>query len=51
MAQNAERLARAEEEAVAQALRDAEGDRGAAAERLGISVSTLRRRLRESPDA
>ncbi len=38
--------ARAEEEAVALALREADGDRAAAAERLGISLSTLGRRLR-----
>jgi DNA-binding NtrC family response regulator len=42
--------ARAEEEAIARALADTDGDRAAAAERLGISVSTLRRRLRESPE-
>jgi DNA-binding NtrC family response regulator len=38
--------ARAEEEAVRIALREAEGDRNRAAERLGISLSTLSRRLR-----
>jgi len=38
--------ARAEEEAVEQSLRDAEGDRAVAAERLGISLSNLGRRLR-----
>jgi transcriptional regulator with GAF, ATPase, and Fis domain len=38
--------ARAEEEAIARALADAAGDRAAAAERLGISVSTLGRRLK-----
>ena len=42
--------ARAEEEAIARALQEADGDRAAAAERLGISVSTLRRRLREATD-
>ena len=39
---------RAEEEAIALALREAEGDRAAAAERLGVSLSTLNRRLRPS---
>jgi DNA-binding NtrC family response regulator len=39
--------ARAEEEAIGLALRDTGGDRAAAAARLGISVSTLNRRLRE----
>ena len=39
--------ARAEEEAIALALRETEGERSAAAARLGISVSTLNRRLRE----
>jgi DNA-binding NtrC family response regulator len=43
--------ARAEEEAIARALAETDGDRAAAAERLGISVSTLGRRLREAPDA
>jgi DNA-binding NtrC family response regulator len=43
--------ARAEEEAIARALGEAHGDRAAAAERLGISVSTLGRRLREMPEA
>jgi DNA-binding NtrC family response regulator len=38
--------ARAEEEAIAIALRDAGGDRAKAAERLGVSVATLNRRLR-----
>jgi DNA-binding NtrC family response regulator len=38
---------RAEEEAVALALREAGGDRAAAAARLGVSVSTLSRRLRQ----
>jgi DNA-binding NtrC family response regulator len=40
--------ARAEEEAIALALKDTGGDRAAAAERLGISVATLNRRLRPS---
>jgi DNA-binding NtrC family response regulator len=39
--------AHAEEEAIALALSDAGGDRGAAAARLGISLATLHRRLRE----
>jgi DNA-binding NtrC family response regulator len=39
--------ARAEEEAIALALREAEGDRAAAAEKLGVSVATLNRRLRQ----
>jgi DNA-binding NtrC family response regulator len=46
--------ARAEEEAIALALREAEGDRASAAARLGVSVSTLNRRLRrngEEPEA
>ncbi|HVO12160.1 MAG TPA: sigma-54 dependent transcriptional regulator [Vicinamibacteria bacterium] len=48
LAEVAERAAaRAEEEAIALALRETEGDRSAAAARLGISVSTLNRRLRE----
>ena len=38
--------ARAEDEAVQLALRETKGDHAAAAERLGISVSTLNRRLR-----
>jgi transcriptional regulator with PAS, ATPase and Fis domain len=38
--------ARAEDEAVQLALRETEGDRAAAAERLGVSLSTLNRRLR-----
>jgi DNA-binding NtrC family response regulator len=45
--------ARAEEEAIALALGETGGDRAAAAERLGISLSTLNRRLRraeEPPD-
>jgi DNA-binding NtrC family response regulator len=40
--------ARAEGEAIALALRAADGDRSAAAARLGISVATLNRRLRLS---
>ncbi len=40
--------ARAEEEAIRLALRRAGGDRAAAAESLGISASTLSRRLKES---
>jgi len=39
-------VARAEEEAIELALREAEGDRAVAAERLGISAATLNRRLR-----
>ena len=42
---------RVEEEAVALAMREAEGDRAAAAARLGISVSTLGRRLREADES
>ncbi len=38
---------RAEEEAIALALRGAEGDRAKAAAHLGVSVSTLNRRLRQ----
>jgi DNA-binding NtrC family response regulator len=38
--------ARAEEEAIALALKETGGDRTAAAERLGISLTTLNRRLR-----
>jgi DNA-binding NtrC family response regulator len=38
--------ARAEEEAIALALREAAGDRSVAASRLGISLATLNRRLR-----
>jgi len=38
--------ARAEDEAIRAALRDCGGDRSAAAERLGISLSTLQRRLK-----
>ncbi len=40
----------AEDEAVRRALREADGDRAAAAERLGISLSTLNRRLRAPAD-
>jgi DNA-binding NtrC family response regulator len=40
---------RAEEEAIALALREAEGSRAAAAARLGVSVATLNRRLRPAP--
>jgi DNA-binding NtrC family response regulator len=40
--------ARAEEAAIAAALRETDGDRGAAAARLGISLSTLSRRLRKA---
>jgi two-component system, NtrC family, response regulator AtoC len=40
--------ARAEEEAIALALRDTDGNRAAAAARLGISLATLNRRLREA---
>jgi DNA-binding NtrC family response regulator len=39
--------ARAEEEAIALALKDSGGDRGRAAERLGVSLATLNRRLRQ----
>ncbi len=39
-------VARVEDETIRLALRESTGDRGAAAERLGISVSTLNRRLR-----
>jgi transcriptional regulator with GAF, ATPase, and Fis domain len=42
--------ARAEEEAIAAALRETDGDRAAAAERLGISLSTLSRRLRKAEE-
>ena len=38
---------RAEEEAIALAVREAGGDRAAAATSLGVSVSTLNRRLRQ----
>jgi DNA-binding NtrC family response regulator len=40
--------ARAEEEAIALALKDTGGDRATAAERLGISIATLNRRLRQT---
>ncbi len=44
--------ARAEEEAIALALRETDGNRASAAARLGISLATLNRRLRETePDA
>jgi Nif-specific regulatory protein len=43
--------ARAEEEAIALAMREAEGDRAAAAGRLGISLSTLGRRLRGADES
>jgi DNA-binding NtrC family response regulator len=39
--------ARAEDEAIALALREADGDRARAAARLGVSLSTLSRRLRQ----
>ena len=42
--------ARAEDEAIARALADTGGDRAAAAERLGISLSTLARRVRSAAD-
>jgi len=42
--------ARAEEEAIARAMSDTGGDRAAAAERLGISLSTLARRVRAAPE-
>jgi len=42
--------ARAEEEAIALALGETNGDRAAAAERLGVSLSTLNRRLRKAED-
>ena len=41
-------VARAEDEAIALALSETEGDRAAAAERLGVSLSTLNRRLRKA---
>ena len=41
--------ARVEEEAIRLALKETGGDRDAAAARLGISVSTLGRRLRALP--
>jgi DNA-binding NtrC family response regulator len=43
--------ARAEDEAIARALADTGGDRAAAAERLGISLSTLARRVRGAPES
>jgi DNA-binding NtrC family response regulator len=43
---SARAAARAEEEAIQQALLETDGNRAAAAERLGISISTLSRRLR-----
>ncbi len=42
---------RAEEEAIRRALEDAGGDRSVAAERLGISASTLQRRLRSRSES
>jgi DNA-binding NtrC family response regulator len=42
--------ARAEEEAIALALREAEGDKAKAAARLGLSASSLNRRLRQNGD-
>jgi DNA-binding NtrC family response regulator len=42
---------RAEEEAIAIALKDTGGDRAAAAEKLGISLTTLNRRLRQGDNA
>jgi DNA-binding NtrC family response regulator len=42
---------RAEEEAIALAMRDADGDRAAAAVKLGVSLSTLGRRLREAAES
>jgi transcriptional regulator with PAS, ATPase and Fis domain len=39
---------RAEDEAIARAMADSGGDRSAAAERLGISLSTLSRRVRSA---
>jgi len=41
---------RAEDEAVALAMREADGDRGKAAARLAVSVSTLNRRLRQDAE-
>ncbi len=40
--------ARAEDEAIALAMRETDGNRAAAAARLGISLATLNRRLREA---
>jgi DNA-binding NtrC family response regulator len=49
MAEVAQRAAaRAEEEAIRLALRETGGDRAAAAARLGVSLSTLARRLRQA---
>jgi DNA-binding NtrC family response regulator len=42
---------RAEEEAIALAMREADGDRAAAAARLGVSLSTLGRRLRQADES
>ena len=42
---------RAEDEAIALAMKETGGDRAAAAERLGISVSTLARRMRAAPES
>jgi DNA-binding NtrC family response regulator len=47
---SARAAARAEETAVELALREAGGDRPAAAARLGVSVSTLNRRLRQGEE-
>jgi DNA-binding NtrC family response regulator len=47
---SARAAARAEEEAIKRALLEADGNRAAAAERLGISVSTLSRRLKAAQD-
>ena len=43
--------ARAEEEAIARALSETGGDRAAAAERLGISISALARRIRGATES
>jgi len=43
-------VALAEDEAVQLALRESDGDRAAAAQRLGVSLSTLNRRLRAAGD-
>jgi DNA-binding NtrC family response regulator len=52
LAEVAKRAAtRAEEEAIALALKDTGGDRASAAERLGISLATLNRRLRQGDGA
>jgi len=52
LAEVSERVAaRAEEEAIALAMREAAGDRAAAAARLGISLSTLGRRLRGADES